>query len=88
MHYFIKLVKSLKDFVCTIVSGMVDSSILSGRPFGGFSILYRRYLSLSVTPIYSCSNRFCAVKLTDSSGTSFSLKYVCICLLKVISLAV
>ena len=67
---------------------MVDSSILSGRPFGGCSILYRRHLSLSVTPIYSCSNRFCAVKLTDSSGTSFSLKYVCICLLKVISLAV
>ena len=52
---------------------MVDSSILSGRPFGGCSILYRRHLSLSVTPIYSCSNRFCAVKLTDSSGTSFSL---------------
>ena len=67
---------------------MVDSSILSGRPFGGCSILYRRHLSLSAIPIYSCSNHFCAVKLTDSSGTSFSLKYVCICLLKVISLAV
>ena len=62
-----------QDFVCTSVSSMVDSSILSGRPFGGCSILYRRHLSLSVTPIYSCSNSFCAVKLTDSSGTSFSL---------------
>ena len=52
---------------------MVDSSILSGRPFGGCSILYRRHLSLSGTPIYSCSTHFCDVKLTDSSGTSFSL---------------
>ena len=43
-------------FVCTSVSGMVDSSILNGIPFGGCSILYRRHLSLSVTPIYSCSN--------------------------------
>ena len=40
-----------QDSVCTSVSGMVDSSILSGRPFGGCSILYRRHLSLSVTPI-------------------------------------
>ena len=52
---------------------MVDSSILSGRPFGGCSILYRRHLSLSGTPIYSCSTHICDVKLTDSSGTSFSL---------------
>ena len=79
-----------QDFVCTSVSSMVDSSTLSCRPFGGCSILYKRHLSLYVTPIYSCSNRFCAVKLTDSSGTSFSLIcvyiYIYICLLKVIAL--
>ena len=68
-----------QDFVCTSVSGMVDSPILSGRPFGSYSILYRRYLSFSVPPIYSCSNSFCAVKLTDSSGTSFSLICVYAC---------
>ena len=67
-----------QDFVCTSVSDMVDFSILRGRLFGGCSILYRRHLSLSVTPIYSCSNRFCAVKLTDSSGTLFSL--ICVCM--------
>ena len=71
MHYFIKLVKSLKILFALVLVVWLIPQYLSGRPFGGCSILYRRHLSLSVTPIYSCLNRFCAVKLTDSSGTSF-----------------
>ena len=47
------------DFLCVGVSGLGSDSLLRGRPYGGCSILYRKSLSLSVTPLHSCSNRFC-----------------------------
>ena len=37
------------DFLSVGVSGMDDSVLLSGRPYGGCSILYRKSLSSSIT---------------------------------------
>ena len=61
------------DFLSVGVSGMDDSVLLSGRPYGGCSILYRKSLSSSITPLYTHSNRFCAVKLCELSGSSVLL---------------
>ena len=61
------------DFLCVGVSGLSSDSLLQGRPCGGCSILYRKSLSLSVTPLHSCSNRFCGLKICDSSGVSYLL---------------
>ena len=52
---------------------MDESFLLAGRPFGGCAILYRNSLSSCVTPLHSHSNRFCAVKLCDLSGSSVLL---------------
>ena len=50
---------------------MDDSVLLSGRrPYGGCSIVYRKSLSSSITPLCTNSNRFCAVKLREFSGSS------------------
>ena len=52
------------------VSCMDDSFLLAepGRPFGGCAIPYRKSLAC-VTSLHSHSNRFCAVKLCDLSGS-------------------
>ena len=41
------------------VSGMDDSTLLVGRPFGACAILYRKSLASCCTPLVSCSDRFC-----------------------------
>ena len=51
------------DFLSVGVSGMDNSELLLGRPFGGCAILYRKCLASCI-----CSNRFCAVKFCDSTG--------------------
>ena len=61
------------DFLCVGVSGMDDSCLLIGRPYGGCSILYRKSLSSCITPLHTCSSRFCAIKLCDLSGSSILL---------------
>ena len=59
------------DYLCVGVSGLCSE--LCGCPFSGCSILYCKSLSLSVTPVHSCSNRFCGIKVCDSSGLSYLL---------------
>ena len=49
------------DFCSTSVSGMDPCSLLIGRPFGGCSILYRKSLLSSISPVVTNSNGFCAV---------------------------
>ena len=61
------------DFLSVGISGMDDSVLLSGRPYGGCSIVYRKSLSSSITPLCTNSNRFCAVKLREFSGSSVLL---------------
>ena len=55
---------------------MDNSVLLSGRPYGGCSIVYRKSLSSSITPLCTNSNRFCAVKLREFSGSSVLLMSV------------
>ena len=68
-----KLNDMSSDFLSVGVSGMDDTVLLSGRPYGGCSILYRKWLSSSIIPN---SNRFCAVRLQELSGSSVLLVYV------------
>ena len=42
------------DFLATGVSGVDDSSLLLGRPYGGCAILYRKSLSPFITSLDSC----------------------------------
>ena len=61
------------DFLSVGVSGIDSSSVLVGCPYGGCSILYRKCLSPFITPLRSCSDRFCALKLCDVNGLSLLL---------------
>ena len=56
-----------------LYSGMDSGSLLCGRPYGGCTILYRNSYAPCITPISSCSQRFCGVKVLDSSGLSLLL---------------
>ena len=64
------------DFLSVSVCGMDNSELVCGRPYGGYSILYRKSLASCITPLDSCSNRFCVVKFNCSSGLSMLL--VCV----------
>ena len=61
------------DFLSVGVSGVSSDSLCCGRPYGGCSILYRKSLSSCITPLDTFSDRFCSVKLCDSSGLSYLL---------------
>ena len=63
-------------FISVGVSGMNSDLLSRGRPYGGCSIPYRKSLSSCISPVYSCSDRFCGVRLSDSSGLSYLL--VCV----------
>ena len=52
---------------------MSCDSLCRGRPYGGCSILYRKSLSSCVTPLDTCSDRFCGIKLCDLTGVSYLL---------------
>ena len=52
------------DFLSVGVSGMDSSLLLTGRPFGGCCILYRKSLSSVVHRIFTDSNRLCAISTT------------------------
>ena len=61
------------DFMSVSVSGKDSGSLLCGRPYSGCAILYRESFASCVLPITSCSKRFCAIKMLDSSGLSLLL---------------
>ena len=50
---------------------MDSSRLLEGWPFGGCAILFRNKLLPYITPLVSCSNRFCGLKIIDSGGVSY-----------------
>ena len=64
------------DFHSISVSGVDGSVLLHGQPYGVCAILYQKSLFSSITPLVCDSDRFCAVKLCDSSGISVLL--VCV----------
>ena len=61
------------DFLSVGVSGMNSDTLRCGRPYGGCSILYRKSLSSCITLLQSNSDRFCGIRLCDSSGLSYLL---------------
>ena len=48
------------------VSGMISIELITGRPYVGCAIIYRKTLSKSLT---TASYRFCAISLTCSTKT-------------------
>ena len=64
------------EFLSVSVSGMDSGVLLQGRPFGGCLLIYRKSLVSFISPLVSCSNRFCGVKCVDSCGLSCLL--VCV----------
>ena len=44
---------------------------VSGRPYGGCSILYRKSLSSVISPLDSNSHHFCGIKMVDSMPTDY-----------------
>ncbi len=60
---------NIKNILSYGVSGMNESELHSGRPYGGCAILWRDSLACKVTPI-SCDNcRLCLVKVCFNSCT-------------------
>ena len=57
-------------------SGMDDTEIVSGRPYGGCAILWRNYLSCQVTPIPCDNKRLCIVK-TEFQTHTVLLLFIC-----------
>jgi len=51
------------------ISGMNESEITPGRPYGGCAILWRNSLSCRVTPIPSDNNRLCMAKVELQTHT-------------------
>ena len=48
------------DFISVSVTGMDNSELLAGRPYGGCAIMFHKCYSHSIA---SCSKRFCALSL-------------------------
>ena len=67
------------DFLSVSVSGMDSSQLLSGRPFGGCCIMYRKALSAAVRRIFTNSNRLCAVSISLNNVSTNSSFVVLIC---------
>ena len=61
------------SFLSVRISGMNSDSLLCGHPYGGCAILYRKSSSSCITPLVSCSDCFCGIKILESTGLSFLL---------------
>ena len=46
------------------VSGITDTELLSGRPYGGVAILWKMNLKAKVTPLSFSSRKVCGVTIT------------------------
>ena len=69
------------DFLSVGVSGMDSSILLTGRPFGGCGILYRKSLSSVVRKIFTDSNRLCAISITlnnSCDNSPFVILLICV----------
>ena len=61
--------QDIGDISSHCVSGMDSYNLLSGRPFGGCAVLWKRELSCEVVPIDIQSRRVSAVSITINSST-------------------
>ena len=60
--------KFFNDFESHSICGMDESVIVSGRPYGGVTMLYRQ-LQKAVETIWLESRRVCAIKLVLEFGS-------------------
>ena len=56
------------NFTSVGVSGFGKSDVLSGRPYGGCSILWRKDITSKITVIDTGSNRVCAVLINVAAN--------------------
>ena len=63
------------DHVSVAVSGFGNNSVLTGRPYGGCAILWRKNLSLTASPITSNSWRISAVLFCGAG-----VRFACLCI--------
>ena len=69
------------DLLSVGVSGMDSSILLSGHPFGGCGILYRKSLSSVVRKIFTDSKRLCAISITlnnSCDNSPFVILLICV----------
>ena len=64
VHNNIHILDICDNFSSVSGSGMDNSELLTGRPYGGCGILFRKCFSSSVWRLKNCSKRFCGLMLT------------------------
>ena len=60
-------------YLFTAVSGMDSAVPLTGRPYRGCCIFYRKSLAECVSPCQTASRRLCAISVQLSDGSSLLL---------------
>ena len=60
---------NLPDAVFHGVSGMEQDTFLTGRPYGGCCVIWKRSTACHVTPIDSSNRRLCGVKICTGTET-------------------
>lgn len=50
------------------ISGINDTVLLSGRPYGGLSFIYKKSISANIEPVHTDSNRFCCIRIQTNIG--------------------
>ena len=69
------------DFLSVGVSGMDSSVLITGHPFGGCGILYRKSLSSAVHSIFTYSKRLCPISITLNNvhdNSPFVILLICV----------
>ena len=69
------------DFLSVGVSGMGSSVLLTGHPFGGCGILYRKSLFSVVHRIFTDSKHLCAISITLNNAhdnSPFVILLICV----------
>ena len=67
-NYVEKLNQHFIDLNTYNISSDNDKVLISGRPHGGCSFIYKKFLSASIEPIDIDCNRICCMKLSTSIG--------------------
>ena len=72
LHDHLNSLNFSSDVLSVAVSGMDDTDLILGRPFGGCGIIYHKSLAHFIRKIYSLSKHFCAVSVTLSNTCDHS----------------
>ena len=72
LHDHLNSLNFSSDVLSVAVSGMDDTDLILGCPFGGCGIIYRKSLAPFIRKIYSPSKCFCAVSVALSNTCDHS----------------